>query len=113
MKAAWIPAVLLLSTSLAPAQAPPQATELASRIQARYDGVRSFTADFTQTYAGGLLGLTTTESGDIKLKKPGRFRMEYTEPEKKTFVAALRYAANSWEDGRHWSAKRWRRHWSF
>lgn len=65
----------------------PQPAELAARLQAHYDTVRSFTADFSQTYEGGPLNLPTTERGTLKLKKPGRFRMEYTQPMKKTFVA--------------------------
>lgn len=82
-------ACLVLSTSAvaASAQAPPEAAELARRLQDRYDRVQTFTADFTQTYAGGLLGLTTTESGRLTLSKPGRFRMEYLQPEQKVFVA--------------------------
>jgi outer membrane lipoprotein carrier protein len=79
----------LLSAGLvaSAAQTPPSADELARRLQARYDTVQSFSADFTQTFEGGLLGLPTTERGTLKLRKPDRFRMEYTQPEKKTFVA--------------------------
>jgi outer membrane lipoprotein carrier protein len=65
----------------------PQAAELAARLQAHYDTVRSFSADFSQTDEGGPLNLPTTERGTLILKKPGRFRMEYTRPMKKTFVA--------------------------
>jgi len=87
MRAVLAGLVLSTSTLVAFAQAPPQASELARRLQDRYDRVETFTAEFTQTYAGGLLGLTTTESGRLTLKKPGRFRMEYLQPERKTFVA--------------------------
>jgi chaperone LolA len=51
--------------------------------------VRDFTARFSQTYQSGALGLTSPEPerGDLKLKKPLRFRMEYASPERKVFVA--------------------------
>lgn len=81
-------AVLLASTGGAIAsQAPPPAVDLARRIQAHYDGVRTFTADFTQTYGGGPLNVPAIERGSLKVKKPGRFRMDYTKPHRKTFVA--------------------------
>ena len=70
------------------AQAPAEsAAGLATRLQARYDGIKDFTADFTQTYEGGVLRRKTTESGTLLVKKPGRMRWEYKTPEEKLFVA--------------------------
>ena len=67
------------------AQTPPNAVDLARSLQARYDKVQSFTAQFTQTYAGGGLSLKVApEKGEIRVKKPDRFRMETTEPIRKT-----------------------------
>lgn len=83
VSAGWLLACLALSA----AQAPPPAGDLARSLQARYDTVRSFAADFAQTYEGGLLNLPTTERGTLILQKPGRFRMEYAQPEKKVFVS--------------------------
>jgi outer membrane lipoprotein carrier protein len=60
---------------------------LARRLQARYDGIKDFTADFSQTYEGGVLRRKTTESGAVLVKKPGRMRWEYKTPEEKLFVA--------------------------
>jgi outer membrane lipoprotein carrier protein len=60
---------------------------LAKRLQARYDAIKDFTADFTQTYEGGVLRRKTTESGTLLIKKPGRMRWEYKTPEEKLFVA--------------------------
>lgn len=79
--------VAIAAASVAAQQTPPDATDLAGRLQAHYDSVRSFTADFVQTFEGGFLNLPSAERGTLKLRKPGRFRMEYTSPEKKTFVA--------------------------
>ena len=60
---------------------------LARRLQVRYDAIKDFTADFTQTYEGGVLRRKTTESGTLLVKKPGRMRWEYKTPEEKLFVA--------------------------
>ena len=78
----------LIVTLAAPAlpSADPQATadELARRIQTRYEAVRDFTANFTQTTRSALLPQTSTEQGSVKIRKPGLMRWEYTEPERKT-----------------------------
>src|SRR5688500_18018077 len=63
------------------------AAALAARLQTRYDAIKDFTADFTQTYEGGVLRRKTTESGTLLVKKPGRMRWEYKIPEEKLFVA--------------------------
>ena len=63
------------------------AEQLAARIQARYDKVRDFEADFVQSYQGGLLRTKTTERGTVAIKRPGRMRWVYTKPERKEFVS--------------------------
>jgi outer membrane lipoprotein carrier protein len=63
------------------------ASALASRLQVRYDAIKDFTADFTQTYEGGVLRRKTTEAGTLLVKKPGRMRWEYKTPEEKLFVS--------------------------
>jgi outer membrane lipoprotein carrier protein len=77
--------VLAAGLAAAPQAEAPDA--LAQRLQARYDGIKDFTADFTQTYEGGVLRRKTTESGTLLIKKPGRMRWEYKTPEEKLFVA--------------------------
>ena len=62
-------------------------TDLAARIQQRYDTIRDFEADFVQTYQGGLLRTKTTEQGTVAIKRPGRMRWVYTKPERKEFVS--------------------------
>ncbi len=71
------------------AQAPAarSAPEVARAVQLRYDTVRDFTAKFVHTYEGGVLRKKLTERGEVRIKKPGRMRWEYTNPEKKLFVA--------------------------
>jgi outer membrane lipoprotein carrier protein len=68
-----------------PAAPPPD--QLAARIQTHYEAVRDFTANFTQTYRGGVLRKTTTERGTVAIKKPGRMKWTYTQPEEKLFVS--------------------------
>jgi len=61
--------------------------DLARSLQQKYDGVRDFSADFTHVYRGGLLRKQLTERGHLLIKKPGKMRWEYTEPEEKLFVS--------------------------
>ena len=68
--------------------APPQSAEAVARaVQAKYDRVRDFSADFVHTYRGGVLPQTVTERGRLLVKKPGKMRWEYTDPERKLFVS--------------------------
>jgi outer membrane lipoprotein carrier protein len=74
----------------AAAQAPdprPPIPEISSRLQARYDAIRDFSADFVHVYEGGLLRKRVTERGTVLIKKPGRMRWTYTDPEPKEFVS--------------------------
>jgi len=75
----------LLADSQTPSALAPQ--ELAARIQARYAATRDFSADFVQTYVGGVLRTRATERGTVVIKKPGRMRWQYKEPEDKLFVS--------------------------
>jgi outer membrane lipoprotein carrier protein len=46
-----------------------------------------FSADFVQTYRGGLLRTQNREEGKVTIKKPGRMRWIYVKPERKEFVS--------------------------
>jgi outer membrane lipoprotein carrier protein len=83
-------ALVALGVAAAPlsaSQAAPPAADLAAKLQKRYESIRDFTADFTQTYRGVLLRKATEERGKILLKKPSRVRFTYESPEHKTFVS--------------------------
>jgi outer membrane lipoprotein carrier protein len=82
-----LPALLLIAPVAASAQARPAAVDAAKAVQQKYDRVKDFAADFSQTYEGGVLKKKTTERGTVQIKKPGRMRWEYTTPDKKTFVS--------------------------
>ena len=85
--------VLLIVTvsSPAPAQTPGAATQsadvVARALQAKYDRVSGFSADFVHQYQGGVLRQTATERGRLLVKKPGKMRWEYRDPERKLFVS--------------------------
>ncbi len=65
----------------------PSAPDLARRIQAHYDKVADFTADFSVSYRYEVQQQTSVERGDVKVKKPNRMRWNYTAPDRKEFVA--------------------------
>src|SRR5690606_18499359 len=69
------------------AQTQRTAEEVARALQARYAGIRDFSADFVQTYRGGVLKTQTTERGTVVVKKPGKMRWVYTSPERKELVS--------------------------
>ena len=58
-----------------------------SKLQSRYNRLNDFSADFHHTYAGGLLSTTDTERGVVHVKKPGRWRFDYSMPEEKSFIS--------------------------
>ena len=60
---------------------------IARALQARYAGIRDFSADFVQTYRGGVLKTQTSERGTVAVKKPGKMRWVYTRPERKELVS--------------------------
>ncbi len=70
-----------------PRAADPTATELAQALQKKYDTIRDFSADFVQTYKGGVVKRQLTEKGRMLIRKPGKMRWEYDTPEKKLFVS--------------------------
>ena len=80
-------AVLAVSPALLGAQTsqPPEA--VAKALQARYQGIRDFSATFVQTYRGGVLKTQTKEQGTVAVKKPGKMRWVYTSPERKELVS--------------------------
>jgi outer membrane lipoprotein carrier protein len=80
--------IVCVSTLVAAQGADSQSPEaLARALQKRYQGIRDFSADFVQTYRGGVLKTQSREEGTVVVKKPGRMRWIYVKPEKKEFVS--------------------------
>jgi outer membrane lipoprotein carrier protein len=77
--------VLAVAGPSAQTKRPPEA--LAKELQAHYQSIRDFSADFTQSYRTGVLKTRTQESGTVAVKKPGKMRWTYTKPERKELVS--------------------------
>jgi outer membrane lipoprotein carrier protein len=65
----------------------PTAAEVARALQQKYDTVRDFSANFVQSYTGGVLKKTLDERGKLLVKKPGKMRWDYASPDTKQFVS--------------------------
>lgn len=76
--------VALLSLALAA----PDAAEVARRVQAFYEGTRDLEARFVQTYSYAAFGRKQVSRGTLRVKRPGRMRWDYEEPERKTVALA-------------------------
>jgi len=79
-------AIALLTTTLH-AQ---DAHTLAQKVDAHYNHLQSFQAEYAEHYTG--MGIDRTETGTLLLKKPGRMRWSYNEPAGKLFVLDGRFA---------------------
>jgi len=78
--------ILAISAGVSVAAETP-AEELLRRVEERNRRTADLTARFVQSYRSGMLGHEIVESGSLSVKRPGRMRWEYEEPELKTFVA--------------------------
>ncbi|HET6372777.1 MAG TPA: outer membrane lipoprotein carrier protein LolA, partial [Candidatus Polarisedimenticolia bacterium] len=67
--------------------APPQPDPLVARLQAKLDALESLKGRFTQSLESATLGRPRIENGSFALRKPGRMRWEYQEPEKKLAIS--------------------------
>jgi outer membrane lipoprotein carrier protein len=79
--------LVLLSTSVAFAQAPQKPVDLhqlAESVDKHYNGLSSLQTQFTEIYQGG--GMSRTESGMMWIKKPGKMLWDYSSPRQKLFV---------------------------
>ncbi len=57
---------------------------LASRIDRHYNALHSLEVHFVQSYSG--MGMNRHEAGVLLLKKPGKMRWTYTQPDGKLFI---------------------------
>jgi outer membrane lipoprotein carrier protein len=60
---------------------------LVRRIEERHARATDLVARFTQSYRSGMLGREVVERGVVSIKRPGRMRWEYKDPEPKLFVS--------------------------
>jgi len=61
--------------------------EVVERVQKRYDGAKDFRARFNQTLTNAAFGRKSHSAGEVLLKKPGRMRWNYAQPEPKLYLA--------------------------
>jgi len=86
-------AALLLAFLLAAGSAPAEDSEpglaasIVTRVEERHARTTDLVARFVQSYRSGLLGRELVERGVVSIKRPGRMRWEYQEPEEKLFIA--------------------------
>jgi outer membrane lipoprotein carrier protein len=60
------------------------ATQMAARIDRHYNALHSLEVHFVQRYEG--MGMDRKEAGVLLLKKPGKMRWTYTDPDGKLFL---------------------------
>jgi outer membrane lipoprotein carrier protein len=89
MRVAALSALLLAAGPVAPPQDgdPGRAESLVRRIETRHARTQDLAARFVQSYRSGLLGRELVERGKVAIKRPGRMRWEYQEPEEKLFIS--------------------------
>jgi len=63
------------------------ARSLVRRVEERHGRTADLVARFTQSYRSGMLGREVVERGVVSIKRPGRMRWEYKDPEAKLFVS--------------------------
>ena len=85
--AAVLAAVLALGPAQSVAPDPSLAESLVKRIEARHARTVDLVGRFVQSYRSGLLGRELVERGIVSIKRPGRMRWEYKDPEDKLFVS--------------------------
>jgi outer membrane lipoprotein carrier protein len=88
MRLAPVALAVLLAAPVLAAQPPARSADaLAQALQERYRRVLDFSADFVQTYRGGALRTEARERGTVTIKKPGKMRWVYTDPERKEIIS--------------------------
>ena len=83
-------AVVWAGATTLPARQPddaPPIDQLVASLQTHWDQVADLTADFEQSYTGGVLSTSAVERGTVAIRKPGLMRWSYEEPEEKLYVS--------------------------
>jgi outer membrane lipoprotein carrier protein len=80
----WLLAVSVSALCPAPCALSQTTAEIAARVDHHYNSLHSLSVSFVQEYNG--LGQNIRESGVLLLKKPGRMKWTYSQPQGKLFV---------------------------
>jgi outer membrane lipoprotein carrier protein len=92
MLSLFLTAALAFAQAAAPAAAPRTtdaslAEGVLKRVEERHARTTDLVARFSQSYRSGMLGREVVERGVVTIKRPGRMRWEYKDPETKLFVS--------------------------
>ena len=82
--AALFTAGALIADAAAPAPDFGSVSQLADRVDHRYNALKTLEARFVEIYAEG--NQNRAESGTLYLSKPGRMRWQYEQPQRKLFL---------------------------
>jgi outer membrane lipoprotein carrier protein len=83
-------AFVVITVLAAPALAqkpPPPVKDIITKMQAFYDRIQDLRADFKQQIQSPTTGRAKDSLGVVRLKKPGKMRWDYDQPEKKHFIS--------------------------
>jgi outer membrane lipoprotein carrier protein len=84
----WSLSLLIAHCSLLFAISPVSLADVVNRLQSKYQNMQTLQANFMQSYQSKRFsGGGITEKGVVYLRKGGKMRWEYQEPEKKIFVS--------------------------
>jgi outer membrane lipoprotein carrier protein len=64
-----------------------RARTLLQKLEQHNAAMTDLVARFTQSYRSGMIGREVSERGIVSIKRPGRMRWEYKDPEPKLFVS--------------------------
>ena len=84
MDTALLACLLLAAPGAEPSDS---ARGLVRAIEEHHARTADIVARFTQSYRSGMLGREIVERGKVSIKRPGRMRWEYQDPEAKLFVS--------------------------
>ena len=60
--------------------------EAVNKLQSNYDKIKSYSAEFEQTYTSVTYPIKNTLNGKVYFKTPGKMRWDYKEPQPKHFI---------------------------
>jgi len=75
------------AVAITAAQSQPPAADLARQLQARYDTVKTFTADLTVSQQSGGVPQAKVAHGTVKVMKPGRINFATAAPDESQIVS--------------------------
>lgn len=76
--------LVLLVLTAPPLASDSAVSQIASRVDRRYNHLKTLKSQFHESYSGA--GLARDESGELWLEKPGKMRWQYEQPMSKLFI---------------------------